>query len=95
MGKSGKGSWTNQNLQKGNKVYWFDGNKKGTGVIVRPVNSDPLFISNQPKNNGKPFYSWFAEQFEVKDDDTGIVKEFHIRDLKKIPSNRDKKKAAK
>ena len=88
MNKFKKGSRYNDSLQKGNKVNWFDGHKKGTGVVVKPIMGEPYDI-----RDGKPYHFGFAEKFEVKDDITGKVMEFDINNIQKIPSNRDIKEA--
>lgn len=83
MTNFGRNIW----LQKGVKVEWFDGHKKGTGVIVTLHHEEPS-VNYWSKNMEKGV----PTSFDVKDDDTGNIMKFLAKDIKKIPSNRDKKR---
>ncbi|MNK40166.1 hypothetical protein D3C87_588010 [compost metagenome] len=73
-----RGNWL-WRLQKGNPIEWFDGHLKGTGTIVKPIHTTPLYVEN-----GKPIYGYLPDAFEVRDDATGNVRQFDLKNLAKI-----------
>lgn len=69
-----KGNWL-WRLQRGNPVEWHKGHLKGTGTVVKP-----LFDAPAGELNGKPFYG-LPDAFEVRDDATGVVSRFELKEL--------------
>lgn len=64
----------NWHLQKGCKVVWYDGHKKGRGVVV------------QVNYKG---YNESEHSFSVKDDGTGDVNIFRSKNLRWIKKERE------
>lgn len=80
---------TNWRLQKGNKVEWFDGNKKGTGEIIKPVHNvkDINVLGQTGLVKGSSF---IPDGFIVKDDLTGEHMSLDVSKVRKIKKEKKK-----
>lgn len=77
-----------EHIQKGNKVTWRDGGKKGTGVVLRVISSVNVALG----------YSIAQEnEFVILDDETGTEMTFGVLKIEKVNSKakiaREKKNA--
>jgi hypothetical protein len=77
----------NWRLQKGAKVEWHDGHKKGTGVIVKPINDDSNIVIGL---NGTKYYG-SANSYIIKDDNSGEKITILTRNLNWLKKDKDQK----
>lgn len=66
-------------LQKGNPVEWHNGHLKGTGTVVKP-----FFERTVETIDGRQIKSFEPDGFEVRDDATGEVNRFYLKDINTV-----------